>query len=213
MVAETASPSASGRNTKRPMIWNCETVELHGSSARRLSVLENGEPLSYRRVLELWSCGAEFCVFFTWVLASLPFGALRWETPPVTTGNVDRLFECVVFDSPGLAPRPEPSAFQEWFTGAPVVAFPNLGKDAILVVPCPERGETSYNHLAAFLRSADPLQSSALWKLTGQTMLARLGNKPVWLSTAGAGVSWLHVRLDDRPKYYGHGPYRMSPSD
>ncbi|MFL6237620.1 MAG: DUF6940 family protein [Thermoanaerobaculia bacterium] len=24
----------------------------------------------------------------------------------------------------------------------------------------------------------------------------------------GAGVSWLHVRLDDRPKYYGYGPYR-----
>ncbi len=34
---------------------------------------------------------------------------------------------------------------------------------------------------------------------------------PVWLSTAGAGVSWLHVRLDDRPKYYGHGPYRTAP--
>jgi hypothetical protein len=32
--------------------------------------------------------------------------------------------------------------------------------------------------------------------------------KPVWLSTAGAGVSWLHVRLDDRPKYYGYRPYQ-----
>ena len=31
---------------------------------------------------------------------------------------------------------------------------------------------------------------------------------PVWVSTAGAGVSWLHVRLDDRPKYYGYQPYR-----
>jgi hypothetical protein len=27
-------------------------------------------------------------------------------------------------------------------------------------------------------------------------------------STAGAGVSWLHVRLDDRPKYNGYAPYR-----
>ncbi|MGI9175867.1 MAG: DUF6940 family protein [Rhodothermales bacterium] len=24
----------------------------------------------------------------------------------------------------------------------------------------------------------------------------------MWLSTAGGGVSWLHVRLDSRPKYY-----------
>jgi hypothetical protein len=29
-----------------------------------------------------------------------------------------------------------------------------------------------------------------------------------WLSTAGMGVPWLHVRLDDRPKDYGHRPYR-----
>ena len=35
----------------------------------------------------------------------------------------------------------------------------------------------------------------------------RLGGKPVWLSTAGLGVGWLHVRLDDRPKYYRHAPY------
>jgi len=28
------------------------------------------------------------------------------------------------------------------------------------------------------------------------------------LSTAGMGVYWLHVRLDTRPKYYQHTPYR-----
>jgi Family of unknown function (DUF6940) len=33
--------------------------------------------------------------------------------------------------------------------------------------------------------------------------------KPVWLSPAGAGVSWLHLRLDDQPKYYGYAPYRQ----
>ena len=25
------------------------------------------------------------------------------------------------------------------------------------------------------------------------------------------GVPWLHVRLDDSPKYYGYGPYRKGP--
>jgi CubicO group peptidase (beta-lactamase class C family) len=33
----------------------------------------------------------------------------------------------------------------------------------------------------------------------------------VWLSTAGGGVSRLHVRLDDRTQYYGCGPYRENP--
>jgi hypothetical protein len=37
--------------------------------------------------------------------------------------------------------------------------------------------------------------------------LRRTG-EPVWLSTNGDGVSWLHVRIDERPKYYTHGPYR-----
>lgn len=42
-------------------------------------------------------------------------------------------------------------------------------------------------------------------------MVARLGVRPVWLSTAGMGVSWLHVRLDARPKYYGFAAYREPP--
>ena len=30
---------------------------------------------------------------------------------------------------------------------------------------------------------------------------------PTWVSTAGGGVAWLHVRLDSAPKYYTHRPY------
>jgi hypothetical protein len=41
-------------------------------------------------------------------------------------------------------------------------------------------------------------------------MVRRMSAKPVWLSTAGAGVSWLHVRLDDQPKYYGFALYRSA---
>ena len=50
-------------------------------------------------------------------------------------------------------------------------------------------------------------RSGSRWS---QAMVQRVGIKPVWLSTAGAGVSWLHVGLDDRPKYYGFGPYRQA---
>src|SRR5262249_59079316 len=60
----------------------------------------------------------------------------------------------------------------------------------------------------AFVRQAPDTQRHALWKLVGAAMQRRLGAKPVWLSTAGAGVSRLHARLDDRPKYYSHEPYR-----
>ncbi len=37
-----------------------------------------------------------------------------------------------------------------------------------------------------------------------------IGHTPLWLSTAGGGVAWLHVRLDSRPKYYGYSPYKTA---
>ena len=43
-------------------------------------------------------------------------------------------------------------------------------------------------------------------KSTGQ--MAAAEPRPRGIMTAGAGVAWLHVRLDDQPKYYSHTPYR-----
>ena len=47
----------------------------------------------------------------------------------------------------------------------------------------------------------------ALWRTVGEAVSERITDRPLWLSTAGGGVAWLHVRLDSRPKYYGHTPY------
>ena len=78
------------------------------------------------------------------------------------------------------------------------------------MVPRPDRPPSAHGHLAAFVRQAPEPQRHALGESVGGAMGRRLGAAPVWLSTAGAGVPWLHVRLDDRPKYYGYGPYRES---
>ncbi|KAL7575598.1 hypothetical protein ACA910_020166 [Epithemia clementina (nom. ined.)] len=32
-------------------------------------------------------------------------------------------------------------------------------------------------------------------------------NQPVWLSTSGMGIAWLHMRLDQVPKYYTYTPF------
>jgi hypothetical protein len=47
-------------------------------------------------------------------------------------------------------------------------------------------------------------------RATGAAVAARLSARPLWLSTSGLGVAWLHVRLDSRPKYYSYAPYRRS---
>jgi hypothetical protein len=51
------------------------------------------------------------------LLAAVPFSAFRWETPPVTAGEVARPFECVVLDDWGLDRRPDPAAFPDYFAG------------------------------------------------------------------------------------------------
>ena len=116
----------------------------------------------------------------------------------------------MLLDSPRLDRRPDTEAFAEHFAGAKtgIATFSNLGGDAVMVVPCQLTEPSAYGHLAAFVRHAPEPQRHALWQAVGEAMVRRVGAEPVWLSTAGAGVSWLHVRLDDRPKYYGYAPYR-----
>ena len=75
------------------------------------------------------------------------------------------------------------------------------------MAPCPPGDDRDFSHLAKFVRRATPAQQDALWQAVGEAMATRVGDRPVWLSTAGHGVAWLHVRLDDRPKYYRHVPY------
>lgn len=174
----------------------------------------DSSPISYAEILHRWQQDAEFRSWFIALLADSPFSAFRWETPPITSATANRPFEFVLLDSPELAINPDAKAFAQHFSAANadgVVEFPNLGKDAILVVPCPNGLLSDYGHLAVFVRQAPEAQRHALWSLVGAAMQRRLGSKPVWLSTAGAGVSWLHVRLDDRPKYFGYRPYCEPP--
>jgi hypothetical protein len=196
-------------------MWNFDTEELTDGTLH-LRAECGGKPAAFADVMRSWRTDAAFRAAFNAVLAAAPFSAFRWETPGVTAATLIRPFEFVLLDEPGLAQRPDPEAFAEHFRGAaaaePVVVFPNLGGDALLVVPRPVVGDTAYGHLAAFVREAPGAQRDALWYAVGEALARRVGPKPVWLSTAGAGVSWLHVRLDDRPKYYGYEPYRTRPT-
>jgi hypothetical protein len=192
-------------------MWAPRSEHLAGGRVIRVTIDLDASPVSYAEVLRRWQGDADFRSLFIGLLADAPFPAFRWETPPITRATANRPFEFVLLDSPGLAGNPDADAFAEHFRGAApggVIEFPNLGKDAIMVVPCPGGPHSAYGHIAAFVRQAPEPQRHALWEAVGAAMQRRLGTRPVWLSTAGAGVSWLHVRLDDRPKYYGYAPYR-----
>lgn len=196
-------------------MWTTQIKKLTETHGLQFFIERNGKNITFADVLNAWQNDAAFRSIYTNLLADAPFSAFRWETPPVTLATLSRSFEFVLLDSPSLTRQPEPEAFAKYFNKSPdanVIAVPNLGGDAILIVPRQKATPTVYMHLASFVRDAPETQHHALWQLIGQTMSTRVGTSPVWLSTAGAGVAWLHVRLDDRPKYYGFGPYRQFDS-
>jgi hypothetical protein len=192
------------------MSWDVAS-EILDTRKRRYWVCRRGRRAAYGQVVEAWSEDIEFCAWFAGVLADAPFGAFRWETPAVTRGGVDREFEFVLIDSPGLERRPEPHVFDEQIGKCeePAVAFGNLGGDATLIVPRQMAEPGAYVHLAGFVRQAPREQVKFLFQLVGRAVLSGLGALPLWVSTAGMGVAWLHVRVDTRPKYYGQEPYML----
>lgn len=187
------------------------TAEQHAvdDKTQRLTLSEAGSPVSFARWLELLTESSPFRAQFNQALSSAPFAALFWELPALTRDATAREFECVLIDAPTLARMgPEPLAFSSYFRDAELaVSFDNLGGDAHLVVPTPHGPREHYTHLATFARRASTEQIDAFWSLVGQRVHARLSHTPVWVSTSGLGVGWLHVRLDQRPKYYNHRAY------
>ncbi len=190
---------------------NVETVKPNQSY--KFELLENDTILSYRTVIKYWQQNATFRLYFNDILINSSFKATFWECVPVTKYSLDTPFEFVLRDSRRLAnvsPTPEP--FQRFFNQkmnhSNVVTFPSLGKDAILVVPCPIQDKEVYTHLLSFVRNAEEEQVHALWKSVGDAMFNNVSTDPKWLSTSGLGVYWLHIRIDSRPKYYGHLPYK-----
>ena len=191
-------------------MWKAHTNKIVQQTVRTTLRDESGD-LSFRAVIELWRDKKEFREYFTTLIQESSFDAFFWETPPVTDKTLGRPFEFVLVQSTSLAHlQPDPSPFMQHFSSHPsktVLTFPNLGGDAILVVPAPLADQACYTHLAQFLRSAPASQVDAFWSSIGSAMEKRISSRPIWLSTAGMGVSWLHLRLDSRPKYYRHAPY------
>jgi hypothetical protein len=194
-------------------VWGAEVQAI--TAGHRYRLAENGTPLSSLRTLELLASDERFAHWFTSIIATSPYQAVYWELPPLCASTLDSTAEFVLIDAPGLArmaadPRPFSQHFDRQ-ADDDVIVFPNLGGDALLVVPVPREPMSACTHLAEFVRHAPGAQVRALWRTLSETAIRRISAEPVWLSTAGDAVAWLHLRLDTRPKYYHHRPYMAPP--
>ena len=142
-----------------------------------------------------------------------------WECTPISVAE-EAADSCVKFCITratileGVAP--DYDTFSEHFKSAGssvAITFPNLGKDAMLVAPTP-RGSKNFACLATWLRETRHDEDSwdEVFKAVGKSLMARVEGRTmlsntIWLSTNGAGVSWLHFRIDSYPKYYTNQHY------
>ena len=191
-------------------MWRIESARVDEGTVRWSCLAGTDRALAFEQVAHAWTADSAFRRFWIESLHQVPFDAYCWECPPVHEPSRARPFECVFISSPSLARMPvDAEAFADYFRhDREVVTFGNLGGDALLVVPCPEESGGNFAHLASFTKTASPSLQQALWAAVGHALESRMGKRPLWLSTAGHGVAWLHVRLDLRPKYYSHAPYQ-----
>ncbi|MEM7117756.1 MAG: hypothetical protein AAF614_35320 [Chloroflexota bacterium] len=195
-------------------MWQADQQFFPDEKLYKIRLIQAESVLSFADVIQNWQVSARFRLFYSSLLATIPFKAIFWETPPVTLATVEQPFEFVAVKSHQLADTmPNSVPFRQYFFASAqldeeVLTFENLGGDAMLVVPRPLPSSFGYAHLVKFLREAPTSQQHAFWQAVGKATEARLGKRPLWLNTSGLGVHWLHVRLDSHPKYYTYAPYK-----
>ncbi|MDR9366541.1 MAG: hypothetical protein RI575_14490 [Balneolaceae bacterium] len=190
-------------------MWSITEKESTNQSLK-FGIDEDGDPISNQYFLELLSNSQPFRKFYNGFLADSDYDAFFWENRPITNQNLEVNYECNIINSDFLASRsPDSHTFRQYFdSNKKVVTFPNLGNDAQLIVPCPQKEDNCYTHIGSFVRKADEDQIDKFWQITGHETLQAVNSKPKWLSTSGLGVFWLHVRIDTIPKYYQTKEYK-----
>ena len=190
--------------------WEVKSERLEDGRVTKYQIFEGKNQLTFFNVLQKWALSEAFRNFYNNILADSVYQGFFWETPPQTRSTINQPFEFVLVKSSQLPQiKADQRPFSEHFnTRDFVISFPNLGGDAHLIVPTPQAADNAYPHFAAFIRNAPEEQKHQLWIMVSNQYLRLLNDAPRWLSTAGLGVYWLHLRIDTRPKYYSFLPYK-----
>ena len=194
--------------------WSTEIAIVSGGVVRLTFLDTSQHKLSFDEFFQLLSSNESFCHFFNHALANIPFNGFYWELPAITASHLADDFECVVIGSDAFSHmEADWSPFSEHFkrlngNNDHCVTFANLSGDAYLISPTPHLSSTPFPHLAYFVRNASTDYVIAVWRGLAKEVSRRAGEIPLWISTSGLGVHWLHIRLDRSPKYYQFAPYR-----
>lgn len=83
-----------------------------------------------------------------------------------------------------------------------VTSFWNLSRTTRLVIPIPRKNK-NFCTLNKFCKNASKTHQNNFWKKVAlEIKKYKKNHKKVYLSTHGLGIPYLHIRIEDNPKYY-----------
>lgn len=183
--------------------------------------------ISYGRAMELLQTDDAFMELLIKVMRGVSFQGYFWELPAIISYCVyEKPFEFVIINSQAHVKNgslPDPRPFQEHMIEDGICVFNNKGKDATLIVPCIKLDKKEkiggldfrtkyrcYAHIANFVRYASDNEISEFFKSMAAIVMEKISEGyALWVSTSGLGVNWLHIRIDNVPKYYTHTAYKL----
>ncbi len=192
------------------MKFSIKTLAINEQGVRFRFTLDN-EELSSQQVLNYWQSSPEALSSYILEIKKLGFDQFYWEHPAIDSETLQLPYECMLIKTEHFNRRKvDPVPFAEYLNIAnPVAVFDNLGRNARLIVPSMKSSPEHYKHMGAFLNSAPDSQVMELFRALGKNTLEEINKRrQIWISTAGLGVIWLHIRLDTVPKYYKTKTYK-----
>lgn len=180
-------------------------------------IISDKNYLTYENFYELIRISPKLINDIISILKASPFESYYLEFSPVSWNSLaERTFEFVIIKTTGFIMKTDMVTFGETNINTNsnnVFTFPNLSKKSILVSPCYNHNYNIniYNNIGTFMRSSNLEQQFLLFSTVFAQLLTQLKkniNNFLWLSTHGKGVAWLHVRIDDNPKYISYQPYK-----
>lgn len=206
-------------------------VSKHSRTFHRYQAVWTTHNVTRNVTVEEWvqsmlTCNETLHAFLD-VLRQTPFDGFFFETRPVNATTVKtKPFEFVLVDAPDLyqfaTGKASPRKFAEPLANCTAhdldtaCVFVSLHADTTLVSPQPPTDTAllpHYSNLASFCRLQAPRRVvHTVWQLALQTYLLAVTktnhHNNIWLSTAGMGVPWLHLRIAQRPRYYTYASFR-----
>lgn len=180
-------------------------------------IIEDKSYLTYVKFYESIRSSPKLIYDIISILKSNIFKSYYLEFNPVSWNLLqERIFEFVIIKTSGFISKTDIITFGESNINTNsnnIYIFKNLSKKSVLISPCYNHNYNIniYNNIATFMRTSNLKQQFLLFSTVFSQYILQLKNnqnKLLWLSTHGKGVAWLHVRIDDSPKYISFSSYK-----